>query len=268
MDSTNFRIVECKIWDGALSEDQQALLARMEPFIEDMNREDEPIIYSWYEHTQWNWKRWEYASVLSHINPDECIGRRVLDAGCGYTPLIRYLASIGMEAYGFDWDADEQESILERSRTLLGGNLVKYHKQDMRVMQWPSNFFDYTVSVSVLEHLYEAEGSFQKAVDWLLPPPRKLFYTRTLRRALKELIRVTKPGGLIILTMDCGYGGGISVAVLEKLFGIRLAHFPDIQTIRSYWKQDDYYSRKNRIYPSTPREYTSFLTVLKKQDVQ
>ena len=259
-----FSVAEWQLWDGTLSAIKYALFARMKPLVDDMNREDDPIIYSWYEHCQWKWKQWEYASVLSYLDLVSPCGRKVLDAGCGYTPLIRYLASIGMDAHGFDWDVDEWKSSLGKSSELLFGERVKYRNQDITAMDWQSGFFDYTVSVSVLEHLYGAQRLLQRVFDRPFPRSRKYFAAKSIRQALAELIRVTKPGGLIILTMDCGYGGGIPAAVVQKLLGIRISHFPDIELIRSYWRSDDYYSSRNRIYPSTPREYTALLAVLRK----
>ena len=263
-----FEVVKWQVWDGTLTQDQFALFARMKPVVDDMNRHDDPVLYSWYEHCQWKWKQREYAWVLSHLDLASPTGRKVLDAGCGYTPLIRYLASIGMEAYGFDLDAVEQQSNLPKSSTLLYGDLVRYHKQDIRAMKWPSDFFDYTVCVSVLEHLWFAEGLLKKAVGKLLPHQAKFFHLENLRRALSEFARVTRSGGLIILTMDCGYGGGLRVEVVEKLLGIRVPDFPDIETIRSYWEGDEYYSKQNRIYPGAPREYTAFIAVLRKVDAR
>ena len=261
---SNVQVSKWSTWDGSLSNVQQELFAKMKPVVDDMNRESDPAFFTWYEHTQWQWKQWEYSSVLNQIDLSAAAGCKVLDAGCGYTPLIRYLASIGMEAYGFDWDAKEIESNLSKSSSLLHGNLVKYHKQDMRDMKWPSDFFDYTVCVSVLEHLFAGQNIFQKAVDKFLPPENKVFHINNVRRAIHEMIRVTKPGGQIILTMDCGFGGGIPVQAVEKLLDIQIKPFPDIETIRQFWKNDEYYMHRNRMLPGVPREYTSLLAVLQK----
>lgn len=263
--SKTFEILEWNLWDGKITDEQFELFARMRNIVDDMNRPDDPVIYSWYEHTQWKWKQCEYAWVLSHLKIP-LVKKKVLDAGCGYTPLIRYLASIGMDAYGFDWDV--MSDIQKKASRLLNGDLVKYHKQDIRAMNWQSDFFDYSVSVSVLEHLIGTLSYLKKALNTLFPRKYKLFLLDNIRSALGELIRVTKPGGLIILTMDRGYGGGIPVRYVEKLFDITIDDFPGIETIRSYWQRDEYYSHKNKIYPGTPREYTAFLIVLRKDHAQ
>jgi len=263
-----FEILEWQLYDGLLPQDQLDLFMRMKPIVEDMNRPDDLTLYLWYEICQWKWKQREYAWVLSHLDLNATAGRKVMDAGCGYMPLIRYLASIGMEAYGFDLDDDKQTCSLAKSSTLLFGNLVRFQKQDIRAMNWPSDYFDYTLSVSVLEHLYRGQGFFQRVFDKFLPRTKKYFHIQTVRQTLHELIRVTRPGGLIVLTMDCGYGGGLPIFVIEKLLNIRILNFPDIETIRSYWRSDEYYTAKNRILPSTPREYTAFMCVLKKPHVR
>ena len=130
-----FEVIEWQIWDGTLTPQQFALFAQMNPVVDDMNRPGDKVFYSWFEHCQWKWKQREYAWVLSHLNLVSPSQLKVMDAGCGYTPLIRYLASINMDAYGFDWDAVDLESNLTKSSTLVNGDRVHYHKQDIRAMK-------------------------------------------------------------------------------------------------------------------------------------
>ena len=259
-----FEVVDWALWDGSLTQEQAALYSDMKPVVDDMHRIDDPVLDSWYEHCQWKWKQREYAWVLEKLGTFPVGQPKVLDAGCGYTALIRYLASKGFTSYGFDWDIHDEQSDLGRSSALMYGNLVNYHRQDIRSMKWPSDYFDTTVCVSVLEHLWAAQGLLQKIFDKPLPIKHKFFHFQNIDRALQEFIRVTKKGGAVILTMDCGYGGGIPVPVIEKLFGVTISNFPSIETIRSYWLRDHDYMSLNRIYPSTAREYTSFMAVLRK----
>jgi SAM-dependent methyltransferase len=255
-------IVSWQLWDGSILSSHERLLAPMDPFMTDLRRPDDPVLMTWFEHTQWRWKRWEYASVIEAIDPSLHAGARVLDAGCGYTPLVRYLASLGMEAYGFDWDVNPVESQLDRSSRLLYGDRVRYHKQDLRSLEWPSDFFDFTVSVSVLEHLFLSPHLAGKLFDYPLPPSKKFFHVRNVRQAVEELVRVTKPGGRIILTLDCGYGAAIRPAVIEQIFGVHIERFPDPATIRSYWAGDPAYMNHNELVLSVPREYTGLFIVL------
>lgn len=260
-----FDIIDWQLYNGNLTSEQAAMFARMKPVVDDMRRPDEPIFYSWFEHCQWKWKQREYVWILEQLGPD-LVGRKVMDAGCGYTPLIRYLASQGCEAHGFDWDAIEAESNMAKSASLLHGNLVKYSKQDIRAMNWPSDYFDATVCVSVLEHLWSAQGFFQKAFDKFFPAKYKEFHFRNIRRAVDEMVRVTRPGGLIVLTMDCGFGYAIPVKVIERLMGIEITAFPSVEILRSYWQRDEYYSSMNQAIPGTPREYTAFMITLRKKN--
>jgi SAM-dependent methyltransferase len=259
-------VLSWALWDGQLAPELELLAAALKPLLVDMNKPDNPTLYTWYEHAQWRWKQWEYASMIQAVG-DHPEGRRILDAGCGYTPLIRYFASLGADAYGFDWDLSAAESDLATSSTLSFGDRVRYVQQDIRAMSWPSDYFDSTLSVSVLEHLYQATNIPTKVFD-RLSGAHKPFHYRNVARALAELVRVTKPGGTIAVTMDCGYGGGIPAGEVERLFGISFPAFPDIDTIRGYWSQDEYYSQRNLVFPGTPREYTGFLVVLQKNGGQ
>jgi SAM-dependent methyltransferase len=261
---SQFEIVEWQLYNGTLNSEQAALFAQMKAVVDDMRRPEEPIFYTWFEHCQWKWKQREYAWILEQLGPN-LAGRKVMDAGCGYTPLIRHLAAQGCEAHGFDWDAIEAESNMEKSAALLHGKLVKYSKQDIRAMQWPSDYFDATVCVSVLEHLWSAQGFFQKAFDKFFPARYKEFHNRNVRRAIDEMVRVTRPGGLIIITLDCGYGYAIPVPVIEKLMGIEIKGFPSVETLRSYWERDEYYTGKNTAIPGHPRDYTAFMITLRKK---
>jgi SAM-dependent methyltransferase len=260
---SDFRVVRHDLWRGSLSPSQQVLFEKMKPTVDDLARKDDPILYSWYEPAQWSWKRWEYTSVMSGIDLESAAGKRVVDAGCGYTPLIRFLGSIGMEAYGFDLDADPKVSSLPKSATLMHGSAVKYHARDLRNIDWPNDYFDYSISISTLEHLYGGRGFFQRAFDHFLPPTAKVFSPRTVAHCIDEMVRITKPGGRVLLTLDTGYTG-IPVPAVERILGIDLSGFPDIETVRSYWASDDYYMHRNTMYPPQLREYTALFVELQK----
>ena len=259
-----FTIENYDVYNGQLSKQDSKHLEGMKPFIEDMNRPNDPIMYSWYEHCMWKWKKREYAYILNNIHTESSFGQKVLDAGCGYTPLIRYLASLGMDAYGFDWDAKEIHSNLKKSSTLLYGNAVNYEKQDLCKIEWPSDYFDYVACVSVLEHLQGGATIWQRLINKFFPAEKKPFQLKKVQLAINELLRCTKNGGSIIITMDCGWGGGIRPFLVEKLFGISLDDFPNLEQIRTFWKSDDYYSLKNVVYPRHPRDYTAFMITLRK----
>jgi SAM-dependent methyltransferase len=58
--------------------------------------------------------------------------------------------------------------------------------QDMTKLTYPDNFFDIVVSTSVIEHIYNQ-------CDW-----------QGDMVAMKEMVRICKPGGIIALTTDIG----------------------------------------------------------------
>ena len=258
------KVARWQLWKGEFTPAQSAVIAPMQPLFDEMKASDDQNLADWYDHTQWRWKRWEYATVLSHLPLGDPAGKRVMDAGCGYTPLIRYLGGLGMEAHGFDWDMNPAESELTRAAALLHGDRVKFSNQDMRRMDWPSDYFDYTLSVSVLEHLFFSPHFPGKVYDYFLAPENKHFHVQNFAAAVHDLIRVTKPGGRLLLTMDCGYDHALRVSVIEKVFGLALEGFPDADTLRSYWTADPYYSHSNHKIPPTPRGYTSLFLDLEK----
>ena len=262
---SSIKVHSWKLWKGELTQAQTDVIAPMQPLFDELKTSGDATLRNWFDHTQWRWKRWEYASVLAGLPVKNPLGIKVMDAGCGYTPLIRHLGGLGMDAYGFDWDMDPRDSQLAKAATLMHGDRVQFHNQDLRRLDWPSNYFDYTLSVSVLEHLFLSPHFPGKVFDYFLSPASKYFHVENLAAAVRELIRVTKPGGRLLLTMDTGYAGGIRVPVIEKVFGVKVEGLPDIDTLRGYWKADPYYSQSNASIPPTPREYTSLFLDLEKQ---
>lgn len=81
--SKTFEILEWTLWDGKITSEQCKLFARITPIIKDVNRPEDPTIYSWYEHTKWIWKQYEYSCILSHINLNSPKHKKIMDAGCG-----------------------------------------------------------------------------------------------------------------------------------------------------------------------------------------
>lgn len=101
---------------------------------------------------------------------------RVLDAGTGRSVLPIFLAS-RCELYTVDRRCFVEEWIKEREEQL---NIkLRFSCQNLKCTNYESNFFDYIVSCSSLEH-----NSFDDA-----------------KIVFKELERILKPGGLIVFTL-------------------------------------------------------------------
>jgi SAM-dependent methyltransferase len=127
-------------------------------------------------------------SVLNH--PD---GSLALDIGCGICANSVRLARRGYRVVA----ADYSESILERARWNVERNGLVDHievrREDILDLSFPTDRFDLTFCFGVLMHIPGVE------------------------RALSELVRVTKPGGYV---------------VLEEIN----AHSPEAVLLRTFWR--------------------------------
>ena len=100
--------------------------------------------------------------------------KKILDVGCGIGGLIPYTG--GMEYYGIDISKPNIKEI----KKIWPNEIVKVKRGDIREkLPYETDTFDVVICTEVLEHL-------------LLPDMRKL---------LKEIRRVTKRGGKIIISV-------------------------------------------------------------------
>jgi hypothetical protein len=117
------------------------------------------------------------ARVVEHVLASVTIARgaRVLDAGCGNGFVLRELvARFGVEP----WGHDNSESL----RAIVQANVpgVRFHVGDLGRLPHDDGFFDVVLSTDVLEHLEVPE------------------------RTLAELVRVTRPGGQVLVSVPDG----------------------------------------------------------------
>ena len=105
---------------------------------------------------------------------------RVLDAGGTGSLFSNYLASLGVETHSIDLNP-ELVAAGRATAQAMGWNLHSY-ALDIAALDFPDGFFDHAYSICVFEHL-EAE---------------------LRQRALREIARVLKPGGVLSLTFDYG----------------------------------------------------------------
>jgi 2-polyprenyl-3-methyl-5-hydroxy-6-metoxy-1,4-benzoquinol methylase len=119
---------------------------------------------------------WEYAMAICYSGIKN--GARVLDAGSGGSIFPAILNKKGCDVYVID---------LENERINWTKGIASFLKIDlhcdvinMAELPFKKNFFDKIYSVSVIEHIYERER----------------------RKALKEMARVLKPGGIMVLSFD------------------------------------------------------------------
>ncbi|RLE90890.1 MAG: class I SAM-dependent methyltransferase [Thermoprotei archaeon] len=96
--------------------------------------------------------------ALSHIKKEGSF-RRMLDLGCGYGGLTKYVADfLGIyEIYGIDIDEQRLEKAKKRG--------IKVYKVDLNnePLPFPNNYFDVVTSFGVLEHLTSYDNIIAEA---------------------------------------------------------------------------------------------------------
>ncbi|MCB0963700.1 MAG: class I SAM-dependent methyltransferase [Acidimicrobiales bacterium] len=120
---------------------------------------------------------WEAYWVMTH-GPSLTGAERVLDAGGTASLFSAYLASIGPEVHSVDLNpvlVEAGEELANRT----GWNLHSY-AMDMTNLDFPDEHFDHAYSICVFEHL---DAGLR-------------------HRALNEIARVLKPGGILSITFD------------------------------------------------------------------
>lgn len=135
-------------------------------------------------------RRAEYPWAISQAKLDKPM--EILDIGSGVSLLPIYLATKGHKVLSIDND----DILMNRVSPLLAklcSTSVKYNEGDVVKLNFEDNTFDRVFCISVLEHLEEEK------VDGKYVNYRK----RNLDiLAIKEMLRVLKPNGLLIMTFD------------------------------------------------------------------
>jgi len=108
---------------------------------------------------------------------------KVLDVGCGYSPLPKMLVEKGYDAYGIDINEDWIPKV----------EGFKASGEDIRSTSFPNGFFDQILVVSTLEHV---------GMDW--------YYNEWLDiengdfHTMREIKRILKRGGSVLVTVPYG----------------------------------------------------------------
>lgn len=125
---------------------------------------------------------WEAYWVMAH-GPELSAEDRLLDAG-GTASLFSYhLASQGVEIHSVDLNEKLSAAGNETSNA-MNWNLRSYC-MDMTDLKFDDGYFDHAYSICILEHL-DADSR---------------------QRALSEIARVLRPGGILAITFDYGAPG-------------------------------------------------------------
>ena len=111
------------------------------------------------------------------VRNEDFQGKRVLDLGCGtgeYT--LWYAANGAKEVVGVDL-SDGSLAIANKKKEESGLQNVTFIKKDILELDFPDHSFDYSYSVGVLHHTGNPDKGFQ------------------------HLCRVTKPGGIVVVSL-------------------------------------------------------------------
>ncbi|MCL5029008.1 MAG: class I SAM-dependent methyltransferase [Bacteroidetes bacterium] len=146
-------------------------------------------------------KLWEYPYVIMNLYPFE--DKKILDAGCGKSSVDPFLARRKAHIYGIDPFCSDNIGTtgigvegFSYAYPKQYGLKINYKLNSIDKIDYPDEYFDSVICVSVLEHVRYKETN--------LPRQTKLNnYDRELHLTmLNEMTRVLKPGGKLIITMD------------------------------------------------------------------
>ena len=128
-------------------------------------------------------------------------GLRVLDIGTGRSTLPCWLIAQGASVVSFEYP----DPVEQRGRGILArlgeASIWRYRRRlgrvagDLRELPFADGAFDVVTCLSVLEHL-DTELSSRAYVPYAEQ-------RRRVGRALDEMLRVARPGGLLYLTSEC-----------------------------------------------------------------
>ena len=123
----------------------------------------------------------------------------ILDIGCGLCPLF-LLSTDFRDKYGLDKEIDKKRI---ESTAIQGIKLINFDLEQETQMPLARNCFDVVVLLAVLEHLY----------------PEKVV------AVLKEVQRILKPGGMLIVTTPAAWTDNL----LKLLAKLRLVSSVEIE---------------------------------------
>ncbi len=119
----------------------------------------------------------EYPFVLQNLENKR---GKILDVGCCDSDLSLQLASLGHKVWGIDVRKYENQH----------PNLI-FVQSDISKTPFPSEFFDTIIAVSTIEHIGLGYG-------------KTPLYNNGDKLAMKEIYRILKPSGKLIITLPVG----------------------------------------------------------------
>lgn len=114
-----------------------------------------------------------YYTRLLGVLENVCLGKTLLNAGCGTGEFNYYLRDRFEESYGIDIN----EADITTAREVSAGSGIQFDTGDVEHLSFSDGFFDAIICVDVLEHVEHPDN------------------------VLAELRRVLKPGGQLVVTV-------------------------------------------------------------------
>ncbi|MFX1388585.1 MAG: methyltransferase domain-containing protein [Promethearchaeota archaeon] len=139
-------------------------------------------------------KYWEYPWVLANLQLKK--GMSILDVGCGTSPIQFLLSDLGCKVTGIDPYLNMKWHGINQKLNKRFNCDVKYHQGSGESVSFKDNTFDRVICVSVIEHCRESKSFNGKYL------PLNEIDHKLQQKMLKEMIRVLKPGGLCVVTVD------------------------------------------------------------------
>ncbi len=106
-----------------------------------------------------------------------------MDIGCCESSLVVELQKLGFNVYGID---------------LRNCNRFKnFYRQDARKLSFPDNSFDICCAISTIEHIGLVQSPYHTDTQLDAEGDKK---------SVREMLRVTKPNGIVVITLPYGKG--------------------------------------------------------------
>lgn len=158
-------------------------------------------------------RMWEYPFAI--LAAELKNGMTCADIGCGTSPFTAFLSQMvgSQNVVGFDPDYlkdDEADthSMFGMRQSFIDNVGFKYKENDMCNLDCSDESFDRVFCISVIEHIHDE-------TVW--------------HKGLREMVRILKPGGRLILTVDLGVGLPLTNPLeLIKVSGLAAAGYIDI----------------------------------------